>query len=58
MAEKKKTGLMSKLFGDSSKGSCCSVEIEEVPRPEQEKVQDVELKKEEVKKNKGGCCCG
>ena len=56
MTEKAKTGLMSRLFGGSSKGSCCSVEIEEIPKPEKEKVQDVKLKKDEVKKNKGGCC--
>ncbi len=56
MTEKTKTGLMSKLFGGSSKGCCCSAEIEEIPKAEQEKAEDAELKKNEVKKNKGGCC--
>jgi len=58
MTEKTKKGLISKLFGGSSKENCCSIEIEEVPKFEQEKVQDVDLKKEEVKENKSGCCCG
>ena len=56
MTEKTKTGLMSKLFGGFSKGNCCSIKIEEIPKPEPKKVKNEELKKDEVKKNKGGCC--
>jgi hypothetical protein len=45
MTEKKKAGLISKIFGGSSKGNCCSIEIEEVPKTKPEKIKDTEQKK-------------
>ena len=58
MTGKTKNGLMKRLFGGYSKGNCCSIEIEEVPKPDPEKTEDVGHKKEEGKKNKECCCCG
>jgi len=58
MTEKTKNGLMNRLFGGSSKGNCCSIEIEEIPKPDPKRTEDLVQKKEEGKKNTGCCCCG
>ena len=45
MTEKKKVGLLKKIFGGSSKSNCCSIELEEIPRTKPEEAKDTEQMK-------------
>jgi len=51
MADDKKKGIFSKLFG-SKKSSCCNLKIEEVTNDEQAKPKDT------PKPSAGSPCCG